>query len=712
MSSLKRRAQAADETTFQVLLVRKNQPPTFTLPEDLTVTAGQPLRATITATDPDDPPVPLKFTLVQGPSGATLDADSGELVWTPSKDAPEGTVSLVVRVEEAVAQGLTARGRLRVTVVIPETPIDLVLAKLRDHGLNVRTEAAEFEHPFGGTPGALTIDGQQVRFFEYEDTDAARADAIKIAKDRAAMQMPRLPESWIGPTRYFLDGQVLLVYAGLDEELVANLTKLVAEPLAASQPSRSSMPGTEPADNDSADTPAPGELSAAELDQLETLHENGQLFRPRNYPVLRDLFAARFERDFAEIINGAIGADTEFRKWLDAHPDWKNEFYTAIDPQVDDVARCLQLMQELYEDFPDHLESHRNLAIAVAITWDQPDSVQTHRGPLRQAKAVAPDNPATAQQIFAHFLQSAPLMQGRAQWFPWEFLIHVVNHTTPIAQQQWALARYVNLRPMYGSCYKTVPYDTEMLDSGGKVGRIHGKIYTLENILKYGGVCAHQADFAARVGKCLGVPAAYVSGQSTYGESHAWVMWVEVKTVTAQSIVFSLESFGRYRGDKYYVGRLREPQSGKSMTDRQLELRLHMAGMDPLAKRQADWVMRVFEPLKDKKSLTVVQQFLYLRSTLELCAGNEQAWSAVAKMASQEDVRAKHKKDMAKILDSLFVTFANFPDFTWTIFDDLIAYHESADKRIELYGRLVALYELQGAPTWPAKPDWCWPICW
>jgi len=87
------------------------------------------------------------------------------------------------------------------------------------------------------------------------------------------------------------------------------------------------------------------------------------------------------------------------------------------------------------------------------------------------------------------------------------------------------------------------------------------------------------------VAKSLGVPAFDAGSASVYGESHAWVMWVELGPVTATGFAFSLQSYGRYRNDKYYVGHLNDPHTGQPTTDRELELRLHTLGMDPIAKR-------------------------------------------------------------------------------------------------------------------------------
>ena len=58
---------------------------------------------------------------------------------------------------------------------------------------------------------------------------------------------------------------------------------------------------------------------------------------------------------------------------------------------------------------------------------------------------------------------------------------------------------------------------------------------------------------------------------------HAWVMWVELIGVTSKGIEFSLESHGRYRFDKYYVGTLYDPQTGQTITDRTLELLIALA---------------------------------------------------------------------------------------------------------------------------------------
>ena len=452
-------------------------------------------------------------------------------------------------------------------------------------------------------------------------------------------------------------------------------------------------------DDDARGTVNPSGLTDQDQQQLAELHRNRQLFSVKEYPTLRRIFADRFARLNEVQIRAAWGEDLPaMQQWLADHPAIREQLFLAIDPQTDDVVRALQIFQTLKETFPEQIVPYANLAIAIAVTWDQPQHIYHYSGHQRRAKATMPDGLTDEIDNFRYFLETEPVMQGRAQWLPWEFLVHVVNHRTPREERNWALQHYLAGRVMFGKCYQDVPYDYLMLESQSQHARMNDHPYTLANLRTYGGVCALQGDFASRVGQSLGVPSAYVGGESAYGDLHAWVMWVEIKAVTPKSIVFSLESHGRYRGDRYYVGTLRDPKSGRQITDRQLELRLHTVGSDPVAKRHADLVMAAYPLLQDQLELNTSDRFDYLRRTVELCLGHDQAWQALADMATLDEVKQKHRKQMTRILDQLFRTFANFPDFTWTIFDDLIQFEDRLKERIKLYERLTILYQAAQRP--------------
>ncbi|MFO1499133.1 MAG: DUF642 domain-containing protein [Verrucomicrobiota bacterium] len=70
------------------------------------VTAGSSLNLALTATDGQDAPTALTFSLVSGPSGATVSA-SGAFAWTPSASTPAGANQVTVQVKDAGQPALT-----------------------------------------------------------------------------------------------------------------------------------------------------------------------------------------------------------------------------------------------------------------------------------------------------------------------------------------------------------------------------------------------------------------------------------------------------------------------------------------------------------------------------------------------------------------------------------------------------------------------------
>jgi hypothetical protein len=478
-------------------------------------------------------------------------------------------------------------------------------------------------------------------------------------------------------------------------------SKMLVESTAAAG---SSVPGAAiPTPADEAPSPdfVPAELS--EEEQFEqavlALHADGKLLLKKEYATLRRLMADRFARQHADAIRQGLGEDYDaMMAWFDEHPSVRDELFLAMDPEADKIPEVLRLFNELRKGFPNKLAPYANLAIATAVVWDDERNVQKHDGMARATKASMPSGSMGALDNFRYLVEAESLMQGRIVYVPWEFLVYVVNHQTSQQERAWAMRAYLPKRAMFGKCYSDVPYDFLMLESDNERARLNGREYNLPNILTFGGVCMIQADFAARVGKSLGVPAAYVGGKGAYGGSHAWVMWAELKQATPTGLVFSLESHGRYRGDHYYVGHLSDPQTGARITDRDMELRLHTVGADTVAKRHADLVMQVYPVLREKAPLDTNQQLAFLSKVIGYCAGCEDAWFAVAALAREVSGDKKYAKSFDAVWKALFTTFARQPDFTWKVFDDLAAYAADPKQRNTLYERLIAMYETAQRP--------------
>jgi CSLREA domain-containing protein len=82
-----------------------NRPPRLGLIADRTVREQTRLSFTATASDPDGDS--LTFRLVGGPSGSSIDSDTGVFNWTPTESQGPGTYTLVIQVTDTGSPGLS-----------------------------------------------------------------------------------------------------------------------------------------------------------------------------------------------------------------------------------------------------------------------------------------------------------------------------------------------------------------------------------------------------------------------------------------------------------------------------------------------------------------------------------------------------------------------------------------------------------------------------
>ncbi len=77
--------------SFNVLVREVNQPPALVFPESPLADEQSPISLTIQASDPDLPANTLSLFLLDGPSDATFDPQTGVLLWTPGEQDGPGT---------------------------------------------------------------------------------------------------------------------------------------------------------------------------------------------------------------------------------------------------------------------------------------------------------------------------------------------------------------------------------------------------------------------------------------------------------------------------------------------------------------------------------------------------------------------------------------------------------------------------------------------
>jgi hypothetical protein len=458
------------------------------------------------------------------------------------------------------------------------------------------------------------------------------------------------------------------------------------------------------------------QTDSAPIKELVEMTKTGKCFNKEEYRTVRGHCARAFEERFESEIKAAFADDYEaINEWFAKRNDLKEEFYTAIDEKNDKVPAVLRIFRDLWKKSPEAVAKNFNLAIAIAVVWDDPRGIYDYRGHQVRTKSILPADymKLTPQACFQDVVDRQRELQAkeginRLQVLPWEFLIYVVDHRTPIDERKWASKNYLAKRPMLGRIYSEIVYDMEMLRTQSQVCKLNNKPYTLESILKNGGVCAMQADFAARVGKSLIVPAAYIGGESQFQGRHAWVMWVEVRGATTASVNFTLESHGRYLGDHFYSGTLEDPQTGMEILDRDMERRLTAVAQNRTGKRQAELIMEHYETVVKIRELDQKKKILFLDRILSLSPFNETAWLELARQVKQGEIDAEAKQIVLNHVDSMLKTFAKYPDFTWKIANDLMLIQDGKTARLQFYERLVALYEKAERPDLACEARMKW----
>jgi hypothetical protein len=443
--------------------------------------------------------------------------------------------------------------------------------------------------------------------------------------------------------------------------------------------------------------PTQADDALKENDQvIVELYKTGKLFDKAQYKAVRTVFADRFAIQHAAAMQKALGDDhATLTAWWKERPEIQQDFYLAIHEKHDRLEAVLRLFRDLWKQSPEQCEKYASLAIATAVTWDDDRrAVYDYRQHQVRTKSTPPSESPGALENFNYIVDNEKVMQGRGQFLPWEFQVYLVDHRTPLVERKWAQANYLGRRPMIGTCYKEVPYDYDMLM--GQSARLNGQPYTLENLRRLGGVCAMQADFAARVGKSIGVPAAYVTGQGNTLGLHAWVMWVELRQVTKTQIGFTLESHGRYFGDQYYTGQVVDPQTGQHILDRDMERRLGVVGLDRVGKRQAELVMRAYPLICAQEELDLKGKIGYLDRCLKVSPYNEEAWLELARMARDRELTPAHLPLVVTHLNNLIKTFNQYPDFVWQVFNDLLTVQPDIVDRTKRYEQFVGQLERAG----------------
>ena len=237
--------------------------------------------------------------------------------------------------------------------------------------------------------------------------------------------------------------------------------------------------------------------------------------------------------------------------------DLLEKFALTLKPE-DDASEALRVWARLAaDDTPAQRGRYDNLQIACALVFDKPLRWSRFDG----GEACSAD----ALERYRYFKNAAEAgrLVGDVRKAPPGDLIWVVGATATEEEMAWALAN-PKLRslsewaPSYGMIRYRMDYVTHEKTRLAKPTE-----GTLKEIFELGGICMHQAHFAANTARAYGIPAAYVTGDGNRG-GHAWFAYQR------KDKEWNMNT-GRYN-DGYACGETTDPQTGRRIGEFEVQI--------------------------------------------------------------------------------------------------------------------------------------------
>lgn len=407
------------------------------------------------------------------------------------------------------------------------------------------------------------------------------------------------------------------------------------------------------------------------------------------YSQLKDLDALRESAKWARLTQHMDGMKPDERprtmRNLAAHTDVASHLAFQVDVGRDKPDAVYALLNRLLEERPAQCDAFPALAAAIAIVHDNPP---------REARAKAPD----PLELFDYYTQNSSRLVGGFGKLPVDQLVYTVATTASINELKWALQMYGGDRNI-AKRYSEVPYDTEHFARGAPL-KLDKVDFTLENIRRVGGICVHQAYFAANVGRALGIPAVVDSGRGTV-VGHAWVGYLEVVGRTRWNF-----DVGRYDEYKATRGTVTDPQTGEAVSDamvaitarsigEKFETRFNASALAFAAQRMefldspkgvgADYPPAVkFEgEAPAPRPANLRTRLDLLDAAVRLCPESPTAWRQVVDLAEAGKLTGP---DLKKWTESVMqLCGVAYPDFALEVLTPLIDSAGDAKQKIRLW---------------------------
>ena len=240
--------------------------------------------------------------------------------------------------------------------------------------------------------------------------------------------------------------------------------------------------------------------------------------------------------------------------------------------ETDDKIKFIEILSKLLKNDKRRFERYMNLAVAVALVWDEPfpDS-WPHPNVNRSDLPIGGLDPLAVFNFYVSSHEMGKLKIGLDRLSIRE-LCFVID--TPVQLAELKYAQQIKLKSFKDleRLYKIIPYDQQRINNESYEWP-HGPYRLIDIGAKRGGICMDQSYFAAHAAKSQGIPAILFMGQGRSG-GHAWVGYLESRGRWKLNAA-------RWASENYPVGFAYDPQTWERISDAQFEFYLKSNGDSP-----------------------------------------------------------------------------------------------------------------------------------
>ena len=334
----------------------------------------------------------------------------------------------------------------------------------------------------------------------------------------------------------------------------------------------------------------------------------------------------------------------EFQRYLLSNPVFSEEFFNLLSP-LDQPVQVLHILQTLYAANPAQFAEYGSLAIAIALVYDVPPPLDWPHGQV--PATLLPRRFAPPLEAFNYWvrLDRANLTAHQLRRLPASELKFVVDTITPLAELTWAQRNVSPPLAQLDQAYSMIKYRQDRISANNYSWK--GADYSMQSILKAGGICVDQAYFAANAGKARGIPTLMFRGAGMDGR-HAWFGYLSPSGWVLDA--------GRYAEQSLVVGIAFDPQTWRPLTDFELLFLSERFRALPLYKLSVIHAEFALEYLQAGKLPDARKS---AREAVNRERRNLQAWEVLLSVvrAAQDSPR-----EVEAVLREAVLAFARYPD--------------------------------------------------